>query len=44
MKGTQTVFAGHSLSWWLRGRSVYGYAEPDFDLPSLDPDFIDNEA
>jgi hypothetical protein len=25
MKGTQTVFAGHSLSWCLKGRSVYGY-------------------
>jgi IstB-like ATP binding protein len=43
MKGTQTVFAGHSSGRRLR-RAVQGYAEPDFDLPSLDPDLVDEQA
>ena len=43
MKGTQTVFAGHSSGRRLR-RAVQGYAQPDFDLPSLDPDLVYQEA
>ncbi len=43
MKGTQTVFAGQPLAGRLRG-TVQGYAKPDFDLPSLDADFVDDEA
>src|SRR4051794_41068351 len=43
IKGTQTVFAGHS-SGRRPGRLVQGYAEPDFDLPTFDPDFVDQEA
>jgi hypothetical protein len=43
MKGTQTVFAGHSLIRRLR-RAIQGYSEPDFDLPSRDADFVNDEA
>jgi hypothetical protein len=43
MKGTQTVFAGHSLIRRLR-RAIQGYSESDFDLPSRDADFLDEEA
>jgi len=43
MKGTQTVFDGQPLAGRLRG-AVQGYAKPDFDLPSLDADFVDDEA
>ena len=43
MKGTQTVFAGQSRIWRLRG-AVQGYAKPDFDLPSRDADVVDHEA
>ena len=43
MKGTQTVFAGHSSLWRFR-RAVQGYVESDFDLPSHDADVVDQEA
>jgi hypothetical protein len=43
MKGTQTVFGGQPLAGRLRG-TIQGYAKPDFDLPSLDADFVDDEA
>jgi DNA replication protein DnaC len=43
MKGTQTVFVRQPLAGRL-GRAVQGYAKPDFDLPSLDADFINDEA
>src|SRR3990172_10971722 len=43
MKGTQTVFDGQPLAGRLRG-TIQGYAKPDFDLPSLDTDFVDDEA
>jgi hypothetical protein len=43
MKGTQTVFVGQPLAGRLRG-TIQGYAKPDFDLPSLDADFVDDEA
>ena len=43
MKGTQTVFAGHPLIWWLRG-AVQGYSEPNFDLPSRNADFVNEQA
>ncbi len=43
MKGTQTVIAGHSFVRWSRG-TIQGYSEPDFDLPSSDADFINDEA
>jgi hypothetical protein len=43
MKGTQTVFGGQPLAGRLR-ETIQGYAKPDFDLPSLDADFVDDEA
>jgi DNA replication protein DnaC len=43
MKGTQTVFAGHSLVWWLRG-TVQRYSEADFDRPTRDADFVNDKA
>ena len=43
MKGTQTVFARHSLVRRLRG-AVQRYTEADFDLPPGDADFVNEEA
>jgi hypothetical protein len=43
MKGTQTVFAGHSVAGRLKV-TIQGYTKSDFDLPCLDADFVDDEA
>ena len=43
VKGTQTVFDGHSAAWRLRG-AVQRDAEPDLNLPSPHANLVDDKA
>ena len=43
MKGTQTVLARHLWNRRPR-RAVQGYSDPDFDLPTRNPDLVNYET